>query len=238
MILITAIFTCALCGVLPAAPEKTAHAESAETDGTYAVAAQHDVWFYSEANENKGLFILPYSYYVKVLKVSRPFCEVEYLEDAAGYEKITGFCRYDDLLFVDFVPKRPYLHLNLTLVYSLNDPEGFEGGSLGTYERSVTFYGTYYNGTALKYYVYADNQFAKVSPSDIKEEVKYEYNTDYLTPTSGETSGGNKTSSGEGLSGIQIAVICIVCAAAVAVAFFVLRGKKPPVSQGEEHAEL
>lgn len=238
MIFITVIFTCALCAVIPAAPEKTANAESAEISDTYAVAAQHDVWFYSEPNGDKGLFILPFSYYVKVLKVSRPFCEVEYLEDAVGYEKVTGYCRYDDLQFVDFVPKRPYLHLNLTLVYSLNDTEGIEGTSLSTYERPVTFYGTYYNGTALKYYVYVDKQFAKVSPSDVKEDVKYDYNTDYLTPTSAGTDDGKPSSSGEGLSGVQIAVICIVCAAAVAVAFFVLRGKKPPVSQGEEHPEF
>lgn len=244
LIFITLISTFAFCAVFPAAHATTAKAETADSTetiepmDTYAVAPTKNVWFYSAPDEEKGLFILPYTYYVKVLTVGKPFCEVQYLEDVAGYKKLTGYCLYDDLQFVDFVPQRPYLYLNLTLKYSLKDTDEFDGSSLGTYERPVVFYGTFYNGTALKYYVYADNQFAKVAPSDVKEELKYDYNTDYRTVATGAGDNGNTASSSNGLSAVQIAVICIVCAAAVAVAFFVLRGKKPPVAGADEGLEL
>ncbi len=101
---------CACCFLTPSAPVKTASAETLSE--VYAVAPTSDVWFYSEPLDNKGLFILPESYYVRILNDSDPFCQVQYLNK-------TGYCKRSDLLFVDFVPARPFLLYDYTLSYSM-----------------------------------------------------------------------------------------------------------------------
>lgn len=225
VLFISLIFVLAL---VPALPQTAAGAETAAE--RYAVAAEHDVWFYSEANEEKGLFIMPFSYYVKVLAEGEPFCRVEYLENRNGRIPLEGYCKKSDLQFVDFTPVRPWLFYDLELKYSIENGGSVGSGSFDTIARTVSFYGTYYSGTALYYYVYADGQFDYVPAS---QEIKYDFNTDYLTPSSGEVPPADRNGNG-GLTGIQIAVVCIVCAAAVVVAFIVLRGKKPPVAQSPE----
>lgn len=226
-----------LCLVLPLlffSPAQTsASAESAEETASYAVAATQDVWFYSEPDETSGLFILPYTYYVKVLSREGEFCAVEYFEDSATCKKLSGYCLSDALTFVDFVPERPYLYLWITITYSLGDNSGISvgGGAFDSTERSVLFCGTYYAGTARYYYVYADGVFDYVRATG---EVVYELNTDFRAPsveqeTPAEPSGGK-------LSAFEIGVICASCAAAVVIALFVLRGKKaslPPEEQTE-----
>lgn len=221
LLILSMISVCAFSVFFPA-PSVAAHAEAAEPSAaaeTYAVAATEGVWFYSEANSAKGLFILPFSYYVKVLDDASPFCEVQYLDK-------TGYCLRSDLLFVDFVPNRPFLRYNYTLSYPLENGSAIGSGAFDSAERDVSFYGTFPFGTQTYYYVYADGIYDYVLKT---QEINYDFNTDYLTPTGGEAEGDKPTSAEGGLTGVQIAVICIFCALAVAVAFFVLRGKKPPL---------
>ena len=218
---------CLFVALLPSLPQKEAHADSSEV---YAVAPTQEVWFYSEAEESRGLFILPQSYYVRVLSDGDPFCRVEYLDNADGFTRLTGYCKRSDLLFVDFIPARPYLHYGLELTYTIDNGTHIGSGGLSSITRTVSFYGTYKNGTALYYYVYADGVFDYVLAT---QEVNYELNTDYLAAASGEVPPDGQNPE-EGLTGIQIAVICIVCAATVAVAFFVLRGKKPRLTSTDQ----
>ena len=57
--------------------------------------------------------------------------------------------------------------------------------------------------------------------------MEYERNDDYLQAISGEGDAGTEPEGSESsVSGVQIAVICILCAAAVAVAVLVMRGRK------------
>ena len=214
----------------------TEHVAYAALEETYAVAAANDVWFYSEPDADKGRFILPFSYYVKVVTDGSPFCKVEYLEDTFGYEKVTGYCLRDELQFVDFVPIRPYLYYTVTVSYTVASSSPVGSGKLNTIERNVAFYGTFKHGTEMLCYIYADGEFDYVSPSALTQKVSYDFNTDYLAPTGGDAV--STPSEGGGLTGIQIAVICIACVAAVVVAFFVLRGKKPPVARSEEQTEF
>lgn len=211
----------------PAAPQRTASAET--TEETYAVAERDGIWFYSEPLSEKGLFILPESYYVRVLSMGDPFCEVQYLNK-------TGYCKRSDLLFVDFVPVRPFLNYEYTLSYTMENGSFIGSGALSSVERSVTFYGTFLHGTETYYYVYADGIYDYVPKT---QEIIYEHNTDYLTPASSSDSGENTPASSSGrLSGVEIAVICAVCAACAVVALFVLRGKKPPVVHSEEQLDF
>ncbi|MDE5897272.1 MAG: hypothetical protein K2H43_05635 [Clostridia bacterium] len=208
-------------------PAATARAEGEQ----YAVAAARDVWFYSEADENKGLFILPYTYYVKVLSEGDPFCYVEYQDASDGYKPLTGYCRRDALTFVDFQPTRPFLKKRITLTYSIDSGSGFGGGAFDSIERTVSFYGTFASGTAPYYYVYGDGEFGYVRATT---PVSYDLNTDYLTPASGDDPEPPTTSANKGINGVEIALVCLLCVAAVIVAFFVIKGKKPPVANRDQ----
>ncbi len=211
----------------PQSPEITAYADTG--DEVYAVAAKDGVWFYSEALDNKGLFILPESYYVRIINDGDPFCEVQYINK-------TGYCKRSDLLFVDFVPSRPFLFYDYTLSYSMENGSSVGNGIFDSIERTVSYYGSFSYGTETYYYVYADGLYDYVPKT---QEIIYDHNTDYLVPASGEgENGGEQTSPRSGLSGIEIAVICVVCAAAIAVAFFVLRGRKPPVLHSDEQTDF
>ena len=224
--IISILFACAILVPFPSAPQRTASAET--TQEIYAVAEKDGVWFYSEPLSEKGLFILPESYYVRVLDNGDVFCQVQYLNK-------TGYCKRSDLLFVDFVPARPFLYYDYTLSYTMDNNTAVGNGSLSSIERTVSFYGTFLHGTETYYYVCADGIYDYVPKT---QEIIYEKNTDYLVPASAGGETENKPVSSGGLSGVEIAVICIVCAACIAVAFFVLRGKKPPIARSDEQVDF
>lgn len=197
-------------------------AVSAEEGERYAVAAQQGVWFYSAENEESGLFQIPYTYYVRVIREGTLFTAVQYLDNAAPYRAVTGFCKTDDLTFVDFIPARPFLHLEITVVYNIAGETLMGGGAFDKLEKTFVYYGTSYSGTARFFYVMADGVFDYVPAT---QEIVYELNTDYLAPSSAETEPPAPSASSP--SALQVTVICAVGLALAAIAVFVLRGKRP-----------
>ena len=215
--------------LIPLSPRRTT--ASAEEPIVYAVADSPNVWFYSAENEESGLFLLPYTYYVKVLRRGTLYCAVQYLDDAAPYKSISGFCKTEDLTFVDFVPQRPFLKREITVSYAAENVTGtwMGKGAFDKVQKTFVYLGTSYLGTARFYYVYADGVFDYVPATG---EVLFELNTDYLESVSGKVDGdlngeADKTPAA-GLSGGQIAIICVAAAALAVIAMFVLRGKKAP----------
>lgn len=215
----------ALSCILPAgkvsaavtSPAASSRPLAAETSTRYAVAADGNVWFYSRADENSRLFRIPYTYYVRVTAEGEPYAAVEYSEDMGQYRKLSGYCRTDALTFVDFIPERPFLFKEITLLYTLPQADALGGGKFSETERTFVYYGSRDEDGKLYYYVGADGEFDYVPAEG---ELSYDLNTDYLpSPSAEETESG--------LSPAGIAAICIACAAAVAVAVFVLRGKRP-----------
>ncbi len=216
--------------LFPHAAGDLAYAEEpAAPEEVYAVADSREVWFYASENPESGLFILPYTYYVKVLRKGTLFCAVKYLEDVAPYKSVTGFCKTEDLTFVDFIPERPFLKREITVNYSAENATGtwMGRGTFDKLQRSFIYFGESYLGTARFYYVYADGAFDYVPATG---EIVYELNTDYLKPVSGEGDAGSEEPEepSTGLSGGQIAMILLAAGALFAIALFVLRGKKSP----------
>lgn len=194
---------------------------ASEEKERYAVAAQEGVWFYAAENEESGLFQIPYTYYVRVLREGTLFTAVRYLDDAAPYRAVTGFCKTEDLTFVDFIPTRPYLRREITVVYNIAGEALMGGGSFDKLEKTFVYYGTSYSGTARFYYVMADGIFDYIPAT---QEIIFELNTDYLAP-SVETAPPAPATSAP--SARQVIVICAVGVALIAMAALVLRGKRP-----------
>lgn len=197
----------------------------AEETERYAVAAREDVWFYSAENEESGLFLIPYTYYVKVLREGTLYTAVQYLDDVSPYRAVTGFCKTELLTFVDFVPVRPYLRREITVTYTISGEKQLGGGAFDHLEKRFVYYGTSYAGTARYFYVYADGVFDYVPAT---QDVFFELNTDYLTQTSGEAEEpppSEEPSSAP--SAVQIIAICAACLAVLAIGALVIRGKRP-----------
>lgn len=200
------------------------------TDGRYAVCVQ-DVWFYAGENEEEKLFLVPDTYYVRVLEEGEIYSTVEYLTDDPPYKKLLGYCRTDQLLFVDFIPVRPYLRKQITVSYTLPG-SGSLDDAFSTVERTFVYYGDRYENGQLYLYVLLDGTFGYIPASAPPE---YEHNTDYLTSTSGDGDEGTEPpSADEGIGATQIVVICLACAAAVAIVIILMRGKQKPGGEQQE----
>ena len=214
-------------------PSLTAHAETQELPigERYAVAAREDVWFYSAENGESGLFLVPYTYYVKVLREGTPYTAVQYLDDVPPFRAVTGFCKTELITFVDFVPTRPYLRREITVTYTVAGDKLLGGGAFDAIEKRFVYYGTSYAGTARYFYVYADGVFDYVPAT---QEILYEYNTDYLTPASGEAEQPPAEEPSAAPTAVQIAAICAAVLAVLIVAVLVLRGKQPRSVPAEE----
>lgn len=210
-------------------------AANAEESPLYAVADGKDVWFYAEENEESGLFVIPYTYYVLVLRYGETFCSVQYLEDSSPYRAVTGYCKTADLTFVDFIPARPYLRYEFTVTYTLANTSfvTMGNGSFNTVSKTFVYYGTSCFGTARFHYVYSDGIFDYIPAS---EEIVYDLNTDYLSVGAAEPVDPpiEEPAASSTPSALQIAVVCLTVAAVAAIGFFVLHGKKASVPQEAE----
>jgi len=213
-----------VCSYLPPIP-----VSADEATVRYAVAAIDGVWLYSGKDESSGLFVLPCSYYVRVLERNDDYCSVIYGEDASPYRTVSGYCKTDQLTFVDFQPERPFLKLELTVVYSLGSDTGMGNGTFTQLTKRFHYYGTSYLGTARYFYVLADGIFDYIPAT---QEIVYDYNTDYLTDASAPSDDPPPVRDDpvqeQPLSTLQIIVICAVVFAVLAIALFVLRGKRAP----------
>lgn len=230
-------FLCLLIFTMLLAALPSASLSAAADGDRYAYVPDGDVWFYAGETESSRVFLLPKTYYVKLLSEGEMYCRVEYLVDEAPYQKVTGYCRTEDIIPVDYTPARPYLKKQITLSYSLPSGSDSLGGSFSSVDKTFVYYGLRYDGAKLYYYVLSDGTFDYVSADS---EAVFDLNTDYSEYlASVEASTQNVPTAApeqNGSNAALIVVICISCAAAVAVAVFVVRGKKtaPPDDQGEE----
>ncbi len=204
----------------------------AEESTRYAVADSRDVWFYAEANEESGLFVLPYTYYVVVLDEGAEFSRVRYLDDISPYKSVVGYCKTDSITFVDFVPERPFLRMEFTLTYSLPSLPAVSmgNGSFESITKSFVYYGSSYLGTTRFHYVYADGVFDYIPAA---EEVSYELNEDYLSVETGAPGNAETPEVRDTPSVLQIVLVCLVVAVIGFTVFILLRGRKAPVAEPE-----
>ena len=189
----------------------------------YAVAPSDTVWFYAAENEESRLFLLPLSYYVRVLSYGEKYSRVEYLDNSPPFRKLSGYCRTDSITKVDFIPERPYLYREITLTYTLPDTPAFGSGNFSSITRTFYYYGMREEGGALYFYVHDENGVCDFIPA--REPLEYDLNTDYLK-TDEPAASLDAEASVAGPSAVQIVIICLACVAAVAVAVLVVRGKR------------
>lgn len=139
---------------------------------TYAYISTNDTYLYSDSEGTNGLFLLPETYYVLVLELGKNTCQVSYGADTDDFPAVVGYVKTEQLVFVDYIPVRPYALCTVSLTYVL---EGAPlDGSLSTYRTKATYYGDYYVGSNAYCYVYA-GKFGYVARPELTIERNHDY---------------------------------------------------------------
>lgn len=206
---------------------------NAETS-VYACIVNSDTYLYATQSEEDGIFILPQSYYVKVLSKGNSFCYVQYLENVADFKSVFGYCKTDELLFVDYTPLRPFLYLTFDVKYNIDSSSDMFSTEniLTSFSYKCVYYGDYIVGSARYSYVLVNGAYGYIPQT---QPVSYEMNTDYLSyivsldpPDADENPVGDtentedpnaqeKETDNRGIIVICIAVLVIIAAAALVI---------------------
>ncbi len=219
--------------VAETATETAAVATAAE----YACIVEDEVFFLATPDSQRGLFVLPKTYFVKVLSYGTEYSKIEYLTDTDTTKRIVGYAQTDKLAFVPFTPARPYLYYDFEVHYKADDSDFTGNGFLTQISVTCGYYGDYAIGPNTYCYVYQNGEYGYVpKPQGLRFEENTEY-ADYLstqTPPKDEdgTTAAPKQSGGS--SPIQIAILIAVCLLIPVLAGFLIKpSKKPPYDTDE-----
>ncbi len=233
----TRIFTIfiALCLLLlPLFPKRrepfalSARADDPPAPASYACILHEDTFFYATADESKGLFLLPVTYYVKLLEYGESYCRVEYLYDDSGVKKVTGFVKTSLLTFVDYIPKIPYYYYSFSLSYRIEEPVSGNADFLDEITVNCTYYGDYKVGSKTYCYVLRGESFGyvpKPAGFTVLENVEYaEYQASLAPPKQEESSPPEDKQS----SPAQIAILIALCLLVPVLAALILKPPRRP----------
>ena len=181
--------------------------------GDYACILSDDVFFYASTDGRKGLFLLPKSYYVRLLEYRSDYCKVEYHSDNSA-KRLVGYVATEKLTFVNYVPARPYLYYVFDLRYKIEDTDQTDSAFLTEITISCVYYGDYVVGSERYCYVLRGEEFGYVpKPNTLIYEDNDEY-ADYvasLQPPSEPDSEAETPTVTEENSPAQIAILVAIC---------------------------
>lgn len=197
--------------------------------GTYACILRENAFFYSAPDERRGLFLLPTTYYVKLLDYGEEYSRVEYLYDDTNVKKLVGYAKTSALTFVEYIPEHPYFYYEFEVSYRI-DGDGLEDSAfLNEITLSCTYYGDYKIGSETYCYVLRGGSFGYVpKPASLHVTVNTEYE-DWLAaqaPPTGETDSAPATK--ESSSPAQIAILIALCLLVPVLAALILKPPRRP----------
>ena len=173
------------------------------------------------------MFLLPRTYYVRLLEYGSEYCRVEYSQDSEKTKRLVGYAKTNELTFVDYQPARPYLFYLFEIKYRLDDSGVTNSDFLTEIVLTCAYYGDYKIGSETYCYVLRSGEFGYVpKPSRISFEENTEY-AEYLAskaPNADPENGENAAKKNKS-SPAQIAILVIVCLLVPLLAGLII---KPP----------
>ena len=230
-----ALFSYTKIPLIQAAAQPPSETPAIPSAGDYACILTDDVFFYSTADGRRGLFLLPKSYYVRLLEYRTDYCKIEYQTETSA-KRLIGYARTEDLTFVDYVPARPYLYYTFDIRYKIDDTQPTDSTFLTEITVSCVYYGDYLIGSERYCYVLRGDEFGYVpKPLSLSYEENTEY-ADYLAslqpdPTPPDTQGNTEE---EKSSPAQIAILVAICLLVPILAALVLKPPRRPPYEVEE----
>ena len=179
--------------------------------GDYACILSDDAFFYSAPDEKRALFLLPKTYYVKILDYQADYCKVEYLYDDLNVRKIIGYAKTNDLTFVDYTPKRPYLYYVFDVRYEIGDTQINDSSFLTEITVTCGYYGDFHLGATTYCYVLRGDTFGYVpKPPSLSYEENYEY-ADYIAQQTPPEPPAQSAAPTDNSSPLQIGILITLC---------------------------
>ena len=215
-----------------AASTDSATVASFPAPGSYACILSDSTFFYSSADGRRGVFLLPKTYYVRLIEYGADFCKIEYLSDEGEYKKLTGYARTAELTFVDYVPKLPYLYYSFDVSYRIDDSELSDSSFLTEITVNCVYYGDFLIGSEAYCYVRRGDTFGYVpKPITLAFSENTEY-ADYLAAqaalSASDSEPASSSASEKSSSPVQIAILVVVCLLVPVLAALILKPPKRP----------
>ena len=207
------------------------------TQGDYACILE-DAFFYSVPDERRGIFLLPQTYYVRLLEYGTEFCKIEYGTDSLYTQRLIGYAKTKHLTFVEYVPVQPYLHYLFDVTYRIEEGNAVDSSFLTQLTMTCAYYGDYKIGSETYCYVLREGEFGYVpKPTSISYAENTEY-ADYLeslqTIASASTDDTPTQDTGQSASPLQIATLVALCLLVPLLAALILRPPRRPPYETEE----
>ncbi|MBQ9728455.1 MAG: hypothetical protein IJV85_02550 [Clostridia bacterium] len=224
-------------------PQTTAAAEtsssvlSAPASSGYACILSDETYFYTSPDERRGAFLLPKTYYVRVLEYGATFCRVEYLYDDTNVRKLSGYAKTSDLTFVEYVPQTPYLYYLFDVNYRIDESFVNDSAFLDTLTVTCAYYGDYKIGSETYCYVLRGDTFGYVpKPVSLYFPLNPEYD-EYLARIEQENASAEQEKKDEATSDsspAQIAILVALCLLVPVLAALILKPPRRPPYEAEE----
>ncbi len=223
------LFLLCACGdfALPKRTVKATSAQTSPTTGAYACILYEDTFFYATPDESKGLFLLPVTYYVKLIAYGNEYSQVEYLYDDTQTQKLVGYVKTSQLTFVEYIPNRPYFYHVFELRYRIDEALLETSDFLNEITLTCAYYGDYKVGSKTYCYVLRGETFGYVpKPNTLLVERNNEY-AEYLalqTSTTEPTTPAEESNT----SPLQIAILVALCLLVPVLAALILKPPRRP----------
>ena len=190
----------------------------------YACILNDDVYFYPTETA-EGLFTLPKTYYVKVISEGKSFTAIEYLTDGEHTKRLVGYCRTEQLTFVDYIPVNPYLYATFDVTYTAERSDASDG-MLNKITLTCAYYGAYSIGSKEYAYVLQEGAYGYVP---MPEDFSYPTNSEYAERHAKDEGQNDEARP------MQIAILIVLCLLVPLLAAIVLRtSKRTSFDDGEE----
>ncbi|MBR2647128.1 MAG: hypothetical protein IKD47_06200 [Clostridia bacterium] len=215
---------------------KTTTTSSYPQSSSYACILDSETYFCSAPDETRGIFLLPKTYYVKILEYSADYCKVEYLYDDGAAKRLTGYAKTEQLTFVDYVPKRPYLYYVFDAHYYINgDAQHADSAILDQITISCVYYGDFRIGAQLYCYVLRGDSFGYIpKPTTLYYEENPEY-ADYLAQNASSSQPNASAKSEKSASSpAQIGILVALCLLVPILAALILKPPRRPPYETDE----
>ena len=202
--------------------------------GSYACILT-DTFFFTAPDDRRGLFLIPKTYYVKILEYGETHCKVEYLYDDANTKKLVGYVETNTLTAVDYIPKRPYLYYVFDVSYRIDNTQINDSSFLNQITVTCAYYGDYVIGSETYCYVLRGDTFGYIpKPASLTITPNTEYD-EYLASllpdeplVSDEPIGQTQSSPA------QIAILITLCLLIPILAALIIKPPKRPAYETDE----
>lgn len=215
---------------------RTAKANAEHESGEYACVLAENTYFYASADDRRGIFVLPKTYFVKLIEYGTPYCKVEYLMDGDKTQRVVGYAHTDELTFVDFTPVNPYLTHVFDVHYRIDGGEIEDDAFLTQITVSCLYYGDFSVGSKTYCYVLRDGEFGYVpKPATLSYPENTEYQ-DYLDKLAAQSPSTPTppAQTEQAASPAQIAILIVLCLLVPILAALILKPPKRPPYELDE----